>query len=229
MSILPLFVISKPLEKIGRFTPLGIRFWDLAEDRQVVEGLDVTARPPGQPHLTRRAFQTLSGVYAFQGLPGLRSVELYDPQLPAGMHTVDSSPPSSARFIVEVRDHLSRFIPVSFVVDIPHRGIYPTGPLLSPPSNGVPGFLLFSDPSRQTLSNLAVVRAQLFEHLGSGYSRPAQNAVLEVQPVGGPPWLGIANELGNVVVLFPYPKFVGSVNPFSPPAGSLHGVFNPGM
>ena len=222
MSTLPAFAAMKPLEQVAHYTPLGIRFWDLAEDRAIVDGLEVIARPTGQPHLTRWAFQTLSGVYAFHNLPGMRSLERSGPDSPAGIHVPDGSPPVSKQFIVEVIDHLTRFVPVSFVVNLPYYGIYPTSPQFSPPTNGLPGFFLFSDPSRPTLSNLAVVRAQLLERLAPGDFVPAQHAVLVLQPTGGPVWYGIANELGNVAVLFPYPQFAGSVGPVSPPPGPPH-------
>jgi hypothetical protein len=126
MSTLPIFAQLTPLEKVSTYTPLGIRFWDPAMDAAVTDGLEVTLRPPNRPDLTRRAFQTLSGVYAFSGLSGLRSLELSDPDLPAGEHPVESSPPVRYRFIVDVNDRLGRYLPVTFRVDLPYRGIFPT-------------------------------------------------------------------------------------------------------
>jgi hypothetical protein len=216
MSPLPIFVTLEPLEKVSLFTPLGIRFWDVAEDRAVVDGLEVIARPPGRPDLARRAFRTMSGVYAFHNLPGMHNLESSDPDLSAGMHPIDGTL-SSAPFIVEADDRLNHFLSVSFLVDLPYRGIYPIGPLSSASVNGLPGFLLFSDPNRPMLSALAVVRGQLLERLGPNQFRPARYAVLEVQSTGGPTWLGIANELGSIAVPFPYPQFAASVSPVSPP------------
>lgn len=216
MSPLPIFVTLEPLEKVSSFTPLGIRFWDLVEGRAVVDGLEVIARPPRRPDLTRRAFRTMSGVYAFHNLPGMHSLESPEPNLSAGMHSIDGTS-SSTRFIVEVYDRRNRFLSVSFLVDLPYRDIYPIGPLSSMPVNGFPGFLLFSDPNRLTLSASAVVRGQLLERLGPDQFRPARYAVLEVQSAGGLTWLGIANELGSIAVPFPYPQFAASVAPVSPP------------
>jgi hypothetical protein len=219
MVVIPIFATLEPLERIGIFTPLGIRFWDLAGDAPITDGLDVTARPPGLPELARRAFQTASGVYAFRNLPGLRSLEFSDPSLPAGAHPIESSPPELHPFIVEVSDRLGRFLPVNFQVDLPHRGIFPAQP---PPGSGapsIPGFYLFSSPSRRALSGLAIVRAQLVELLGPGQIQPASFGVLEVETNGGPPWLGMADETGSVAAIFPYPAFASEAGPFSPPPG----------
>lgn len=220
MSILPIFATLEPLEKISLYTPLGIRFWDLAGDSAVVDNLDVMIRPPGQPQLSRRAFQTASGVYAFRDLPGMRRLEVSDPELLAGVHPIEGSPPLAARFVVEVRDRLQRFLPVTFSVDLPYRGIYPTQPDGSPAGEARPGFFLFSAPTRPALSNLAVVRAQLVERLGLGRFRPARFAALELQIPGRPRMMGIADENGTVAVYFSYPPFAARVGPASPPPGS---------
>ena len=176
---------ARVLEELEVFTPLGIRFWDLTRDVAVSEGLQVTIRPPERPDLARQAFQTPSGIYAFRNLPGLRHVEASDPDLPAGVHPVDGSPPQGQRFIVEVEDRLRRFLPVTFAVDLPHRGIYPTRPLGSPPGDGLPGFFLFSAPSRAILADTAVLRAQLVERLPGGQTRPAAYAAGSSATAGG--------------------------------------------
>src|SRR5262245_26635806 len=207
MTSQSLFATLAPLEKFARYTPFGIRCWDLAAHVAVTTGLDVTARPPGQLQLARCAFQTLSGVYAFRDLPGLRRLEASDPELPAGVHPIEGSPPVAGRFVIEVRDSRQRFLPVTFQVDLPYRGIYPTQPAGSPPGTALPGFFLFSAPTRPALSNLAVVRAQLLERLGPGQFRPARFAVLELQIAGRPAALGVADENGSAAVYFPYPPF----------------------
>lgn len=223
-----IFATLQPLEKVSHYTPLGIRFWDFTRDVAVSAGLQVTIRPPGRLDLTRRAFQTPSGIYAFHNLPGLRHLEASDPDLPAGVHPVNGSPPQSQRFIIEVEDRLRRFLPVSFAVALPHRGIYPTRPLGSPPGDGLPGFFLFSAPSRAILADTAVLRAQLMERLPGGQTRPAAYAVLEalvveagtgLPPVGGAPAIGIADENGSVLAAFPYPNFATSVTAISSPPG----------
>jgi hypothetical protein len=191
----------------------------------VTEGLQVGIRPPARPDLQRRAFQTPSGIYAFRNLPGLRGLEASNPELPPGVHPVDSSPLQPQCFVVEVEDRLGRFLATTFQVDLPYRGIYPTRPAGSPLEPALPGFYLFSAPNRTVLAEMAVVRAQLVERLPDARTRPASHAVLEVVAVepdgvpGSTPAVGIADERGTVLVAFPYPGFATSVSFVSPPPG----------
>ncbi|HLP57643.1 MAG TPA: hypothetical protein VK186_02380, partial [Candidatus Deferrimicrobium sp.] len=62
-------------EQVNTFTPLGIRFWDSALDRQVGDHLLVKAYPVHGYGSPVHAFRSASGIYAFQGLPGLREIE----------------------------------------------------------------------------------------------------------------------------------------------------------
>ncbi|HEX5165876.1 MAG TPA: hypothetical protein VFV93_10815 [Thermomicrobiales bacterium] len=209
----PTFQLFEPLEQITIFTPLGIRFWDAALDRQVTDGLVVTARRPGSNQRPVRAFRTRSGIYAFRGLPGLRAIE----------YPVDDadrlggSPPALTGFFVEVVDEERRFVPTVFTVDVPFEGIYPTG---SSDPMAPPGVYLFSAPTRPVASSLAVVRAQLAERPAGGEEQPAAFALLEVEVAGRPPAFGIADELGNVAVQFPYPRFSTALPNGSPPASA---------
>jgi hypothetical protein len=223
--MMTLFATLEPLEKTSHFAPLGIRFWDPAREVPVTGGLWVTIRPPHRPDLMRRAFQTWSGIYAFRNLPGLRGLEVADPDLPPGVHPIDGSPPSLHRFVVEVEDRLDRFLPLTFQIDLPYRGIYPTGTTMSPPGSPLPGFFLFSAPSRTILADAVTLRARLVERLPDFRIRPASYAVLEVVTIesdsaaGSTPIVGIADERGSVLVTFPYPSFATSVGPMSPPPG----------
>jgi hypothetical protein len=203
---------SSPLERMTIFTPLGIRFWDPVQDTQVTHGLVVTAYLGGAHRNGTRAFRTLSGVYAFRGLPGLHDVEYPSEDLPS------VSPPVSARFIIQVFDRWRRFLPLVFSIDLPYYGVYPTHPLLSPPGDSLPGFYLFSAPTRPGTPALAVVRAQLAERVDAVTRRPAAHAVLEVEVAGSRTWYGVANERGAVAVLFPYPTFTIATGLTSPPA-----------
>ncbi len=195
-----IFAALQSQEKVSHYTPLGIRFWDWAGDVAVTEGLQVGIRPPARPDLQRRAFQTPSGIYAFRNLPGLRGLEASNPELPPGVHPVDSSPLQPQCFVVEVEDRLGRFLATTFQVDLPYRGIYPTRPAGSPLEPALPGFYLFSAPNRTVLAEMAVVRAQLVERLPDARTRPASHAVLEVVAVepdgvpGSTPAVGIADE-----------------------------------
>src|SRR6201992_237265 len=162
----------RPVQRYSIVTPLGIRFWDPATDTQVADGLKVIAYPDGARRPATTGLCTVSGVYAFHGLPGLRAVE--DPQGDAA--SVGSLPPA-ARFRIEVTDTEDRFLPMAFSVDAPFRGIYPAD---------LPGFFLFSAPTRSSTPFVAAVRAQL-SVIGSATvpDRPAAHAVLEIQTPNG--------------------------------------------
>lgn len=208
----PIFDLFSSVDRADVFTPLGIRFWDAARDAQVSDGLVVTARPEGWPLSAVVAFRTLSGVYAFHGLPGLHRVEY-----PAGDPSSVESPPSSKRFIIEVFDTQRRFLPVAFSIDVPHCGIYPVDGFGSPSQRRLPGFYLFSAPTRPPTASMAVIRAQLEEadtHKNAGY------AVLAVDVPGNKTWYGLADERGCAAVFFPYPVFShrsGGSSPVSSP------------
>jgi hypothetical protein len=189
------------VETVTRFTPLGVRFWDAGAQRPVREGLRVTAWPKGAAGAAgTTAFRTASGVYAFLGLPGLRDVEWgAAPTSGPGVR------PIQQRYLVAVEDAADRFVPTAFEIALPRekRGVFP------PAFNGggfdepVPGFHLFSAPSRTVPPGLAVVRAQLEDARTGG---PAAHAVLEVE-VDGETWHGLADASGAVAALFPVPPF----------------------
>lgn len=186
------------------FTPLGIRFWDPATDAQIGDGLRVRAWPDGATEPVRDAFRTGTGIYAFQGLPGLRDVEYPSADGSA-------SPPAAQRFVVSVEDHRRRFLPVVMRVDAPFYGIYPTSGAASPPADSLPGVYLFSAPWRPATA-LSSVRADLVRQ---STGQPAAYAVLELE-VGSGTWHGIADERGCVAVLFPVPPFQATLGS-SPP------------
>lgn len=192
------------LETTLTTTLLGIRFWDPALDRQVADSLVVTARRalPGSARVA--AFITSSGIYAFQGLPGMRELE--------NRPLVESFTAPSRDFIVEVADLQRRYLPVTFRVTLPLRGSGLYVPVGSPPGDEHQGFFLFSAPTRSPLSGMAIVRASLVDDVTGA---PASHAFVEVD-TGGERWYGIADERGQVAVVFPYPMFTGAVG-LSPP------------
>lgn len=204
-------VALRPLEEVRIVTVLGIRFWDAARDSQVSDGLVVSARAEGTTAPRVTAFRTLSGVYAFQGLPGLHDLEYPPPGA-----TPAASPPLTARLIVEVEDTEDRFVPVAFAVEVPlpYRGVLTTAVGGSPPAADVPGFYLFSAPSRPAPLGLAVVRAELVDAVSGA---PAAHAVLEVERPDGELAYGLAGAQGRVVAFMPYPMVITTLGA-SPPA-----------
>ncbi|SEQ07307.1 hypothetical protein [Nitrosomonas ureae] len=206
--------MTKPVERRAIVTPFGIRFWDPALDSQVHDGLTVTAIPLEGGGKARLGLRTASGIYAFHGLPGFHDLEY-----PVDAANLNSSPPYMRRFIVRVVDNWNRFLSIAFSVNLPFPSIYPTNS-----SNKLPGFYLFSAPTRPNIPTLAIVRARLIEKPSSTtVVKPAANAVLEIQESNNRMWYGIADENGSVTVLFPYPTFTGASSiRLSPPAEKWH-------
>jgi hypothetical protein len=174
----------------------------------------VSARSGAPPHTVISAFRTASGVYAFHGLPGLRHLEYPDEVGPLAQ-----SPPAAKRFIIEVQDTQTRFLPVTFGVDVPYQGIFPTGATAGSPGNKPPGFYLFSAPTRPVTPELGAVRAQLEDR---ATQKPAAHALLEIGAPDNNTWYGLADERGCVAALFPYPTFTSSLHG-SPPMTSPPG------
>lgn len=191
--------IQKVHEKIKVFTLLGIRFWDQAQNTMVSDYLEVSARPQKAKFPIIRAFRTFSGVYAFQELSGMKDME-YLTKNPF------MNPKDIRRFIIEIEDKMQRFLPVIFSVDLPlpYTGIFLVGDEYIPYDDGIPGFYLFSAPTRSASSGLAAVRGQLIERAAN---RPAAHAVLEIK-VNNRKWYGITDKQGCFAVLFPYPVFI---------------------
>lgn len=189
-------------EEITIFTPLGIRFWDPVNDRPVSEGLKVTASPKSTGRPTVEAFKTASGIYAFQGLPGLHSIEY--PQI-----NTQTTPASTRSYLIKVIDKRHRFFPVVFYVDLPlpYKGIYLNNissflSVSSPPSAAPKGFYLFSAPTRSASSGLAIITGTLHDNITE---KPAKYAFLEVKFNNNKKWYGISDERGCFTILFPYP------------------------
>ena len=202
------------IEELSTFCPLGLRFWDAVSDDQVRNGLQVRAWPVPARRPVVNAFRTVSGNYAFQGLPGLREIETPSAAVPP------ASPPLTRPFVVEASDPERRFLPIAFRVDLPlaARGLF-MPPLVSSPAPGVGGFYLFSSPVRQRPPGIAVVRSELVDLVGA----PVPWAMVRVTIAGqGDRW-GLADEAGRVAVQFPLPL----LTPFGELFGSPPGVVSP--
>ncbi|MCB8983629.1 MAG: hypothetical protein H6659_07380 [Ardenticatenaceae bacterium] len=207
--------MARPLETLTTRTLLGIRFWDPATDRQISDGLQVSAAPETAPDLKVNAFRTASGNFAFQNLPGMRAYEY-----PAASEDLLlSSPPAPRPFIVTATDSKSSFMPVRFRVELPllDSSLYQPAPLTSPLGNESARFYLFSAPARPTPPGLAAIRATL---TSPDNETPAAYALLEIAE-NGRRWYGLTDARGCATILFPYPTFItalGASPPGLPPA-----------
>jgi hypothetical protein len=113
--------MSTPLQVTGRQTlvaPLGLRFRDAATGAAVSQGLRVTLYPAANPSRRTQAFVNPSGVYVAHHAAGLRASETG-----AGDDAFWGAPPASAPFTVEVFDEERRYLPYSFPLTLPSKGI----------------------------------------------------------------------------------------------------------
>lgn len=194
-------------EQTRTVTLLALAVHDLLSDARVTEGLIVTARPTGGGRVTT-AYGTLSGAYAFAGLPGMRDAE----------HGEDGV---ARDFDVQVTDTRGRYLPTVLQVRVPLSGLMTQDDAGLPGSSlpaGLPVYL-FSAPARPLPAHIAAVRA----HLATEDDAPAAYARLSVVTDPGTELerrsSGIADNTGAVVVALPYPRF-GPVSPESVPAGT---------
>jgi hypothetical protein len=134
---------------------------------------------------------------------------------------------SSLGFIVEVSDANGQFLSFSFPAQLPARGVFvwscaSASPVV--PSSLSAGVPLFSAPSRSEVAMCGTLRAQLQE---ASTGLPAAGAVLHATIAGTEQATGIADALGRVAMLFPYPEPqdfppIGdpSASPVASPTGS---------
>ena len=178
-------------------TLLGVQCWDAADETLVSDGLLIEAWPEDDPRSVTKAFRTRSGIYAFQGLQGLREAE-YPLEEASGAIV-------PAAYVVKVEDLKGRFTPTTVRTTLPATtgGLFQLNCSGSLPEEAVSGVFLFSAPARNVPPGFANVIAQLVEF---DTREPAVGAVMEVQLTDGARWIGISDENGQVAVVFPYPR-----------------------
>jgi hypothetical protein len=215
--------IHEPPERLSLTCPLGLRFLDVATRLFVGNdgtigreslGLHAVAWPIGAPQQKTVGVVTPSGIIAFHGLPGLRKFENSAADDPWG------SPHRTHDFQVEVIDRMERFLPCTFAVSAPEKGLALFAEDGSPPWIEAGAVPLFSAPSRPLPPGLAIVRMELRE-LGAG--REAAWAFVEVNYLSGGSRRtahGLADNKGRVVLMFAYPEGQRRAFNHSPPGNS---------
>lgn len=185
------------LEHISCKTLLGIRFWDVALDTQVRDGLEVSLYPVENTRKKILAFRTRSDVYAFASIPGMVTYETQTA-------TAVSSPEPTRSFIVNVQDTQRRFSSAAFVVDLPlpYNGIFLIDDNTSSPALTPRGFNLYSSAHRIAAPQFTFLRGDLIDR-NSGEA--AAHAVVRVENEEGFSWYGIADAEGKFAVMLPYP------------------------
>jgi hypothetical protein len=113
--------MSAPFKIIARqalVAPLGLRFRDAATGAPVTTGLRVELYPTANPARRTEALVNGSGVYVAHRAAGLPRVTAAGADAPAQ----NPSPPTG--FTVEVTDAERRYLPYSFPVTLPSKGLH---------------------------------------------------------------------------------------------------------
>ena len=217
----------KLLERIVHVAPFGVRFRDAVTGAQVADGLLVEAyskaaasrrrRVEDEISGRRRAFINRSGVHVLMELPGLRRFENGEVE----EDVREASPPGAGLFMIEVEDISRRYLPFSFETQLPFKGLFVWDenplPFESPLAPEVPdGLPLFSAPTRSTPAGMAVIRAELWDETAG---TPAAYALLEARFKGTLLGRGMADKVGRLALIFPYPP-PAKLPQTSPPSGS---------
>ncbi len=199
------------LDRVTLRPALALRFWDTAAATDLVEDLAVAIFPPANPLVRQTAQMNPSGIYVAHTVSGLREYELGQSEPGA------ASPPGVVPRRIEVTDPDGRFQPLAFDAALPVDGLFTVAaPGLSPPQapnlpslGGLPPLSLaglvplFCAPARPLPEPLGVVYAQLRSDLSR---QPAAWCLLGVSLDGVLCGLGLADDLGRVAVMFPFPE-----------------------
>jgi hypothetical protein len=189
---------------LARYAPFALRLYDVATGAPIADGLEISIanRPAGR---SRRAIGHSNGIWSARGLPGLHGYEV------GPSDDIPARRAARRPFRITIVDRDGRFLPAFFDADLPTDDLFVAPTTNSPPfpmpligpgmtTTSVP---LFSAPSRSTPATLAVLRAELRE---TGTERPAAWALLAVTIDGTLRGIGLADQQGRVLVLFPYPE-----------------------
>lgn len=214
----------KVFERLTLTAPLGLVFHDAATGARVGTGLSVSIYPKSQPLAPAEMRANPSGVYVLHRAPGLGAEFAFG----AGDDAFWSQLPPPRAYVVEVADSENRFLPFSFEVDVPHRGIYEwQSPLVSSPADSppdsehLPSVPLYSAPARRTPFGFAAVRAELED---TAAAAPAAHAAVELRHAGRLVARGFSDALGRLALLFPHPppQRTGASSPADSPPGPRH-------
>src|SRR5262249_15231649 len=129
----------KIIETVTRVAPLGVRFLDSATGK-TIGGLEVTARGEDFRTGTLTKPANKSDVYVLQNVPGLR-----DWEFGKGDAQFWAAALPNIHFVVEVNDPTQQFLPFTFGVVAPARGILEFSCTQNDPGGDVP---LFSAANR---------------------------------------------------------------------------------
>ncbi len=167
----------EPLERNTTQTLLGIRFWDRLTNQVVAEGLQVKAQRLtsdrtqrlGKPVMGK---MTPSGAIAFFGLAAEEIPTDTDGEISTdSKHFLWETIPTKQWVAIDLVDRSRRFLPMSFVAQLPFRGAFRgqgdwlNTSLLRPEvgPNEAMGVQLWSASTRPAPTGFAVIRATILE------------------------------------------------------------------
>lgn len=197
------------LERVARVAPFGVQFRDPLSASLVSDGLEVALHPAGEPRRRVYAHANRSGIYVLHNGPGLTRATFG-----RGDEAYWLAPPVTRDYRCEVRDLQSRYLPVSFAVRLPFRGLF-TPECGSPPAQGV---ALYSAPTRPMTGERVVVRAELVD---AATGKAAAWAAVSAHYRGDELGHGIADAQGRLLLAFPYPEPERRSPPEEPEEGVL--------
>lgn len=198
------------LERLSIVTPLAVRFRDEATRAYVSDYLSVVAYPASAPELRTQGIANPSHVFVFRNLPGMRAAERGEGD---AAYWADESPSRQRGFVVEVRDNSGQYLPFTFPVAVPYRGVFGIDLTVSPAQ--APSVPLFSTPARLAPDAMAVMRAELVDGITG---EPAAWAVVEATAGEQRTVTGVADAQGRLMLPLYYPKPVITLG--SPGVGS---------
>jgi hypothetical protein len=195
----------KVFERLTLTAPLGLVFHDAATGERVGAGLSVVVYKKFHPLSLAQAQANPSGVYVLHRAPGLDSEFAFG----AGDDLFWSQLPPPRDYVVEVSDTEGRFLPFSFEVSLPQRGVYEwQSPVASPPADSppdaeqLPSVPVYSAATRRTPPGVAAVRAELQD---TSTAAPAAHAAVELRHAGRLVARGLSDARGRLALLFPHP------------------------
>jgi hypothetical protein len=198
-----MMLVPKVIARHTIVAPFGVRFCDVATGSFIGDGLRVNAFLKTNPDINAEVFPSRSGVYVLHQARGWKSNR--DFINGTGDEDFWKRFPPQTDYIIRVVDEMRRFQPFVFDVKLPVRGLYKfdalqVSSLLETNKGDVP---LFSTSARAVPHGLTAVRADLWDAVNK---RSASWAVLEAYLKGKLLARGVADEMGRVTLMFPYPR-----------------------
>jgi len=186
-------------------SPLGIIFRDTVTGDAIGSGLQVTAQKVGarwpDAGITK-AHVNRSGVWVFRHLDGLRKSEMG-----GGFPEDSGSPLTHPQYRIEVQDLAGRFLPFSFVAELPEDGLFkwPPVPTQPFPWADVP---LFSAPQRPVPPACAVIRSLLVrpDESAAAWALVEASVTVRSREIRA---FGVTDSNGSLAIMFPWPELTG--------------------